>query len=125
MESPCPYSEQTQLRRFLFWWREVLGGEPRAHAVEIELLAGRLEAAADHPGHRPGASLTFTPLGIIVLAAAHVADQLEHMAVAIREIRHQPFAEQVAHFERQAKQDVTRFLHANSRGGVEDALHLG
>ena len=62
---------------------------------------------------------------VVILAAAHVADELEHMAVAVGEIRHQPFAEQVAHFERQPQQHVAGALHPERGRGIENALDLG
>src|SRR4051812_10840619 len=92
--------EQTQLRGFLPWRREMIGGETGASFVEAELLAGGFESPTDHPGDRPCAGHALVPSGIVILTAAHIAHQLENMAVAIRKVRHQPFAEQVAHFER-------------------------
>src|SRR5215204_5886366 len=80
---PPPLSKQTQLRRFDFRRRKMLDGKMRTHLVEAELVAGRLEAPADHPGDRPSAGLPLAPFGIVILAAAHIAHQLEYVAVAI------------------------------------------
>src|SRR5436305_10133523 len=76
---------------------EMLGGELGALEIEAELLASELEAPADHPCIGTGARHAFAPGRIVILAAAHLADQLEHMAIAVGVVRHQPFAEQVAH----------------------------
>src|SRR2546421_9494885 len=81
--------------------REMLGRELGVRLVEVELLACGLEAAADHPGDRAGAGHPHSPLRVVILAAAGLADQLEHVAVAVGKIRQQPFAEEGAHFERQ------------------------
>ena len=93
--------------------------------VEAELLAGDLEPPADHPGIGAGAGLAQAPGRIVVLAAAHLADQLEDVAIAVGKIRHQPFAEEIAHFERQPQDHVAGALHAGGSGGVENALDLG
>ncbi|MCA6126369.1 radical SAM protein, partial [Bradyrhizobium sp. WSM 1704] len=53
----------------------------------------------------------------ILDAAAHVADQGEDVAVAVRIVRHQPFAEEIADLERQPQQHVARLLGAGMRGG--------
>ncbi len=47
------------------------------------------------------------------------------MAVAVGKIGHQPFAEEVAHFERKPQQHVAGLPHADGGGGIEDALDLG
>src|SRR5436305_492608 len=70
--------EQRELLRALARRREVLGCELELAAVEAEPLASGLEAPSDHPGGRPGAGHPLAPLRVVVLAAAHVADQLEH-----------------------------------------------
>ena len=41
-----------------------------------------------------------------------------------RIVRHQPFAEKIAHFERQAQQHITRLLNAGRTGRFEDTLDL-
>src|SRR5665213_2904738 len=105
-----PRSKQTQLRRIRLRLAEMLGGKLRARGVEAKLLAGKLKAASDQICVRPGALLPREPLGIVILAAAHVSHQLEDVAFAVRVIRLEPFAEQVAHLERQAQQHVARFL---------------
>src|ERR1043165_199981 len=117
-------SKQRELLRALARRREMLGGELQLAAIEAEPLTGRLEAATDHPGDRPRAGHALAPLGIVILAAAHVADQLEHMVVAIRKVLDQPLAKKIAQFERQPKQHITSFLHAGCRRRIEDALDL-
>ena len=96
-----------------------------AGGVEAEPLAGDLEAAADHPGDRARAGHALAEGRIVILAAAHVADELEDVAIAVGKIRHQPFAEQVAHFQRQAQQHIAGMAHAGLRHRLEDALDLG
>ena len=71
----------------------MLGGDLVLGRVEAELFAGDFEAAADHPGDRAGSGLPLAKGRIVILAAAHVADELEDVAVTVGEIRHQPFAE--------------------------------
>src|ERR1700724_1098461 len=90
---------------------EMRGGDLVLTRVEAELFASDFEAAADHPGDRAGAGLPLAESGIVILAAAHVADELEDMAVTVGEIRHQPFAEEIPHFERQPQQHVAGMAH--------------
>src|SRR5215469_10100896 len=92
--------EQAQLLGAAPRRTEMVGRQPRSRLVEAALLAGEFEAAADHPGHRPAAGHALAPARIVVLTAAGLAEELEHVAVAVGEIGHQPFAEQVAHFKR-------------------------
>ena len=47
------------------------------------------------------------------------------MVGAVGVVRLEPFDEQVAHFERQAKQHIARALDARHRRGIEDALDVG
>src|SRR6516225_726372 len=94
-------SEQAQLLPVRLRFGEMIGGQLRAALVEAELLAGDLESSPDHPDHRPGALHPRAPLRVVVAPAAHVADQGEDLAIAIRIIRHQPFAEEIADFERE------------------------
>src|SRR5882724_6419536 len=79
-------SKQIELFRALERRRERIGRELELAPVEAEPLACRLEAASDHPGDRPGAGHALAPLAVIVLAAAHVLDELEHVAMAIGEM---------------------------------------
>src|SRR6266699_3483444 len=51
--------------------------------VQPELLASDLEPPADHPGIGAGAGLAQAPGRIVVFAAAHLADQLEDVAMAV------------------------------------------
>src|SRR5262247_1780432 len=74
---------------------ELVGGQPRLRLIEAEALARDLETPADHPGVRPRALHAAAPGGVVVLAAAHLADEREHVPVLVGKIRHQPFAEQV------------------------------
>src|SRR6476620_4213078 len=105
-------SEQRELLRAFARRREVLGRKLELAPVEAEPLARGLEAPPDHPGDRPGAGHPLAPLGVVVLAAAHVADQLEHVPLAIGEILAQPFAEQIAQLQSQPQQHIAGFLHA-------------
>src|SRR3979490_3530981 len=89
--------EQAQLLPTAFRPREMLGGQFRAPLVEPEFFAGDLEPASDHPGHRPGALHSRSPLRIIVAPAAYVADQRKDVAIAVGIIGHQPFTEPAAH----------------------------
>src|ERR1700682_5898651 len=91
-----PALEQTQLLPASVGPREMFGGQFRAPLVEPELLAGDLEPASDHPGHRSGALHPRSPLGIIIAPAAHVADQGKDVAIAVGIIGHQPFADATA-----------------------------
>ncbi len=43
---------------------------------------------------------------IVILSAAGLADELEDVAIPIGKIRHQPFAEQIAHLEWKPQQHV-------------------
>src|SRR6516165_9284311 len=82
-----PYSntsEQAELLPAGLGSCEMIGGQLRAALVQAELFASDLEPAPDHPGHRPGSLHPRTPLRIVVATAAHVADQGEDVAVAIR-----------------------------------------
>ncbi|KAH2821212.1 hypothetical protein KXV85_002907, partial [Aspergillus fumigatus] len=97
----------------------------RAALVQAEPVAGDLEAAADGPGHRAGALHPLAPFRVVVAAAAHVADQGEDVAVTVGIVRHQPFAEEIAHFKRQAQQHVAGFPGAGMGRRIEDALDLG
>jgi hypothetical protein len=101
-----PSVEQTQLLPTAFGSGEMIGGQFRSPLVEPEFLAGDLEPASDHPGHRAGALHPRSPLRIVVAPAAHVADQGKDMAIAVGIIRHQPFAKEIAHFERQPQQHI-------------------
>src|SRR5262249_60811109 len=85
---------------------EMVGREPRSRLVEAALLASELEAAAYHPGDRPAAGHALAPARVVGLAAARLLVELEHVAVAVGKIGHQPLAEQVAHFERKPQQHV-------------------
>src|SRR5260370_31688751 len=93
----------------------VLGG------VEAELFAGDFEAAADHPGDWAGSGLALAEGGIVILAAAHVADELEDVAVTAGEIRHQPFAELIPHFQPQPQPPRTRLAPAPPPPPFQDA----
>src|SRR5216683_549119 len=93
--------EQTQLLPAALRFCKMIGGQFRAPLVEAKLLAGDFEAASDHPGHGTGAFHPRAPLRVVIAAAAHIADQGEDVAIAIRVIRHQPFAKEIAHFQRQ------------------------
>src|SRR5215471_2560042 len=119
-----PPSEQAELLPSPARRTEMLGGEFDPVAVEAEPRAGGLEAPADHPRVGPGAGHALAPLGVVVLAAAHLADQREHVFLAVGEIRREPFAKEVAHLERQAQQHVAGAAHPGRRRGVEDALDL-
>src|SRR5689334_25119082 len=92
--------EQAELLSVALWPREMIRGQFGAALVEAELLAGDLEAASDHPGHRAGSLHPRSPLRIVVAAAAHVADQGEDVTIAVGKIRHQPFTEEIAYFQR-------------------------
>src|SRR5438105_3949173 len=81
--------KQTQLLPAAFRPLEMIGGQSGAPPVKSEFFARDLEAAADHPGHRAGTFHPRPPLRVVVAPAAHVADQREDVAVAIRIIRHQ------------------------------------
>src|SRR5262245_35312866 len=106
-------SEQTELRILALRRREMLGCQLGPCLVEAKLLASGLETPTDHPGNRPRSSHAHAELGIVVLSAPEIADQTEHVSVAIREIRHQPLSKQVAHLDRQPQQHVTSTLHAH------------
>src|SRR3954469_10382786 len=99
-------SKQTQLLPVALRLGEMIGGQFGAALVETELLAGDFETASDHPGHRAGAFHPHAPLRVVVAAAAHVADQREDVAITVGIVRHQPFAKQIANFQRQPQQDV-------------------
>src|SRR6202166_3172543 len=114
--------EQIELFRARPRGAEMLGGDLVLGRVEAELFAGDLETAADHPGDRAGSGLALAEGRIVIFAAAHVADELEDVAIAVGEIRHQPFAEQVAHFERQPQQHVAGMAHAGRSHGFETRL---
>src|SRR6516162_8500173 len=117
-------SEQAQLLARSPRRTEMLRAERRARPVEAELLAGQLKAPADHPRDRSATGHALAPAGVVILAAAGLADEPEHMLVTIREICHQPFAKQVAHLQRQSQQHVAGLLHAHGRRGIENALDL-
>src|ERR1044071_8355226 len=91
---------------------EMLGRERPLVLVEAELGTGVLEAPPDHPGIGAGAGHALAEARVVVLAAAHVADQLHDVLFAVWIVGAQPLDEQVAHFERQAKQHIARALHA-------------
>src|SRR5215475_1259044 len=90
-------SKQAQLPALRFG--EMIDRQLGAALVQSKLLAGDLEPTSDHPGHRAGAFHSRAPLRIVVAPSPHVADQGEYMAITIRIIRHQPFAEEVAHLQ--------------------------
>src|SRR5947209_13203130 len=79
-------SEQRELLRAFACRREVLGAELELAPVQAEPLACRLEAAADHPGDRTRAGHPLAPFRVVILAATHVADQLENVALTVGEI---------------------------------------
>src|SRR5215216_1460163 len=85
----------------------MLGGELGVRLVEVELLARCLEPPPNHPGDRTRSGHALTPAGVVILAAMHVAHQLEHVTITVGEVRHQPFAEEIAHLERQAQRHIT------------------
>src|SRR5215467_2535474 len=99
-------SEQAQLGTLTARWREMLGCQFRPRLVEAQLVTSGLETSPNHPGNRPSPGHPLAELGIVVLATAHVADQAKHVTVPIREICHQPLAEQVAYFDRKPQQHV-------------------
>src|SRR5690349_8075898 len=103
---PSLCAEQTELLRAA-GLLEMLGRQHRLVHVQTKLVAMLLEPAADHPCVRPAALHAHAEGGIVILAAAHVADQLHDMGGAIRVIRLKPFDEQIAHFEWQAQQHVS------------------
>src|ERR1700746_2794236 len=70
-------SKQTELLPKSLRPGEMICRQLGAALVEPELFAGDLKAAADHPGHRPGALHPRAPLRVVVLSAAHLADQRE------------------------------------------------
>src|SRR5208282_4817044 len=94
-------AEQAQLLRRRLRRPEMLGRGLHAGRVEAEPLAGNFEAAADHPRDRTGAGHPLAPIRIVVLAAAGIADELEHVVVAVRKILFEPFTEEVSDFQRQ------------------------
>src|SRR6188472_1971272 len=114
--------EQTQLLSVSFRLVKMVRRQFGAPLVQSKFLTGDLEAASDHPGHRASPLHPRSPLRVVIAAAAHVADQREDMAIAVGIVCHQPFTEQVTHFQRQPQQDVTCFLCAGMRGRIEDAL---
>src|SRR5262244_336179 len=75
--------EQAQLLGGAPWRIEMVARQPRSRLVEAALLAGEFEAAADHPGDRPAAGHALAPARVVVLAAAGLADELEHVTVAV------------------------------------------
>src|ERR1700730_392249 len=103
---------------------EMLGGEPGHTGIEPELRASGLEPPSDHPGDRPRSGHALAELRVVILAAAHVADELEDMTFAVREVRQQPFPKDIAHFEREPQQDKARSLHPEGCGSVENAFDL-
>src|SRR6266478_8181793 len=102
----------------------MLGRQFRLVHVEPETGAGRLETLADHPGVRTTARHALAERGVIVLAAAGLANQRENMALAVREIGLQPLAEEVAHLKRQPQQHVAGRLRPTGGGSFENALDL-
>src|SRR3984885_14131902 len=105
-------SEQTELFSAALGLCEMIRSQFQAALVEPQFFAGDLEPPPDHPGHRAGTLHPGSPLRVVVATVPHVADQSEYVTIAIRVIRHQPFAKEVAHLERQAQQDATRFPYA-------------
>src|SRR5260363_297592 len=75
MARPPSTSEQAQLLAAALRPHEMIGGQLGTALVQAELLAGDLEAAADHPGHRSGPLHPRAPLRVVVAATAHVANQ--------------------------------------------------
>src|SRR6478752_5224789 len=69
-------------------------------SIKSQLFAGHLKASADHPCVRTRPLHARAPGRVVVLAATHVADQLENVTVAVGVVCNQPFAKQVAHLER-------------------------
>src|SRR5271166_4386101 len=88
-------SKQAELLASLARRVEMLRGQGAARLVEAELLAGKLKAPADHPGNGAAPGHALSPIGIVVLAAAGLADELEHVLVAIGKIGDQPFAKEI------------------------------
>ena len=65
---------------------EMLGRDLHLCRVETQPLAGDFEAAPDHPGDRAGAGHALAPRRIVILAAARIADELEHVVVAVGKV---------------------------------------
>src|SRR5258707_10808596 len=104
-------SKQAELLGGTMRRREVCGGEAGLGGIEAELLAGGLEPPPDHPGNRSRSDHALAEGRVVVLAAPHVADQLEDMTMAVREVGQQPFLKDIAHFEREPEQDIAGPLH--------------
>src|SRR4051812_48616259 len=73
--------EQTQLLPGSLRLVKMVRRQFRAPYVQSKLLASDLEAASDHPGHRPRALHSRSPLRIVVAPAAHIADQGEDVTI--------------------------------------------
>src|SRR3974390_1678646 len=123
-EAKMRVSEQTQLLACGIRMAEMLSGKSELARVEPQLLAGHLETAADHPGVRTASFHALTPCGVVVLAAARVTDELEHVPIAVGVVLNQPFAEQISYLERQTQEHVACLLHAGRGDRVEDSLDL-
>src|SRR5262249_52889446 len=69
-----PASKQTELLTGLRRWGEMLRRQGAARLVEAELLAGKLETPADDPGNGSASGHALSPVRIVILAAAGLAD---------------------------------------------------
>ena len=68
----------------------------KAALVEAAALGSHFKPTADLDRIRPLAAHALAPFGIIILAAAHGAQHIDHMAVAVRIMLQQPVAKQRA-----------------------------
>src|SRR5437667_11638983 len=97
--SPFPLSlrlplplEQAKLFPAALRLGKMVRGQFRTPLVEPELLAGDLEAPADHPGDWTRALHPRAPLRVVIAPAPHVEDQGKDVRIDDGALRHQTYS---------------------------------
>src|SRR6266550_2473248 len=87
---------------------EVLGGELERSFVEAELARGDVEDRGDLLGEDAFTAAAHAPLRIVELAAAQIADPVQHFVFSIREAFLEPLFEEGCNGPRQTQHHESR-----------------
>src|SRR5580658_7540226 len=103
---------------------EQVGAKRQRRLPVSQPLGCYLEPAPDHPGIGPRTGHAAAPLRIIVLAAVHGLHQRQRMFQFVRKIHGEPFAEDLAQFERQTQRYIARLARARRMRPTQYLLDL-
>lgn len=82
--------------------------------------ARRFEARGEHISVGSAPRLAYAEIGIVVFAAARLADEAQHMFGPIGEMGFQPLGEEIFHFKGQSQEYVMRLARPGRVGLVEN-----